>query len=175
MDTQAVLGAFGAPFQIEWEGKKYTLSFRTQKLKAEVERWAKQRAVKNLVTLKSVLPADEYKERMDKLLAQFEDPDDPLDVDGAGVHQGGYSFGGKRVQKLLTTDEGALALFRVVLGEAAEKLDDSELASLFAEKRDEVEAFFKASQNRMTSLRAELGDDPDPKAMTRALKKADMW
>lgn len=175
MDTQSTLGVHGAPFQIEHEGKTYTLAFRTQRIKAEVERWAKQRAVKELVGLKPILPPDEYKERMDLLLSRFDDPDPKTDVDANGVYLGGYAFGGARVQKLLLTDEGALALFRITLGENGAGLDEGELTCLFAEKRDEIEAFFRASQSKMAVIQAELGDRDDPKARMRALKAAGMW
>lgn len=174
MDTQIVLGQHGAPFQFDWDGKTYTLAFRTQRVKAEMERWAKQRAVRQLVALKDVLPADEYQSRMDRLLASFDDPDDPRDVDAAGKPQGGYAFGGARVQKLLGTDEGALALLRVMLGDGGAKLDDGELAALFAEKREEITAFMKASQSKVTAIQAELGGD-DPKALVRALKREGLW
>ena len=173
MDTQTVLGQHGAPFQIEWEGKKYTLSFRTQKLKAEIERWAKQRAVRELVTYKNILPPDDYKSRMDKLLAQFDNPDDPTDLDEFGQQLGGYAFNGTRVQNLLITDEGAMALLRAAINDA--KIDEGDLTCLFIEKRDEIEAFFKASHSTMAAIKADLGDDSDPKALMRALKKVDMW
>lgn len=175
MDTQTVLGKHGAPFQIEWEDKIYTLSFRTQRIKAEVERWAKQRAVKDLVSYRNVFLADEYKDRMDQLLAKFDDPSDPSDTDANGVHQGGYAFSGARVQKLLATDDGAMALLKIVLGEQGSKLDEADIISLYSEKQDEINAFFRASQSKVQAIQDDLKGDDDPKALMRALKKADMW
>lgn len=174
MDTQTVLGQHGAPFQIGWGGKTYTLSFRTQRVKAEIERWAKQRAVRQLVDLKPVLPEDEYERRMGRLLELFDNPNDPRDVNEAGAPQGGFAFGSARVQRLLTTDEGALALLRIMLGEQGAKLDDADLTCLFAERRDEIAAFFRASQSKLEAISADLEDD-DPKALTAALREAGMW
>lgn len=162
MDTQAVLGNHGAPFQITWRGVTYSISYKVQRVKAEFERYAKQKAIRDLSQFKEAMGQEEYQRRLDTLLERITAEE--------------FAFNGDECKRLMGTTDGALAMFRILLGKEAEKLTDGELLLFFAEHGDEVIAFSRACSSRIDRIKKDVGGDenPDPKALSLALAEAGM-
>jgi hypothetical protein len=170
VDTQQILAQHGAPFQIEWRGRKYTLAFRTQRIKSEFIRWAKERDVRDLVAIKDLLPAEDYQEQLSRLRDEFKTDK--------------YAIDGPEMKKLQASNDGGLAMSRIILGDAAAALSEDELLELFAARGDEIQMFVAACSGSIDQIKLDLGwdreNDPeakkvDSKKFQAALMAADLW
>lgn len=168
MDGQTSLGNFGAPFQIDWRGQKLNLSYRTQKVKACIERWAKTTKIKELVALKGILPEEDYVKELRTLLDAFSSDE--------------YAYGSDILEKMRQSPAGKIAHARILLGEKGESMSDSEFLELLYEKGEEIFIFAQACAAKVETIQKELGWDPekegggiDPKELPRRLKAAGLW
>lgn len=164
MDTQQALGNAGAPFEIDYDGRgkpeKVKILYRVQRIKAKFERWAKDRAISEIIKLKTILPVDEYRSTMQSKLNEFESDD--------------YAYDSERLKALRDTDAGKLAHVRTMI-DGGELWSDEDLENLLLDKGDEIIAYTSACSARVEQLLKDLGDEPDPKEAARRLKKAGWW
>lgn len=164
MDTQTALGNAGAPFEIEWRGRKFKVLYRVQRIKAKFERWAKDQAIRELLSIKTAVGPDEYTKLMREKLDQFES-DDP---------ETSYAYDGKRLTALKATTKGKLAHVRTMI-EGGDALTDEELEELLFDQGDVLIAYTSACAARVEGLLKDMGKTPDPKEIRRRLKAAGMW
>ena len=176
MDTQSILGQAGAPFEFEWKAdgwnkpRKFTVQFRTQRVKAEFERWAKATAIAVTVAMKPHLAPDDYQARLAALEVSFQRDE--------------YAFGSPRCEDLRQSTPGRLAMARILLGDQGKYLTHDELQDLLLDKGEELSLYMAACTSRMDAIKRDLGWDEtldprgellDPKELTLALKAADLW
>lgn len=177
MDHQTALGARGAPFQIQHKGITYKVGFKTLRMKAQLERWVKQRAIQEVVALKSCMPKDDYEAQLARVIR---------DVRGDGVKKddeqvGAYEYGGEEFRKLISTDAGTLEHIRALLGKTSEEMSDALTLEILEEKGDEIYAYVAICEADIASIKTSLGwnkeTDPegktiDPKALRAAMQAA---
>ncbi len=170
MDTMTALGNHGAPFTIDWNGKKYTLSYRTQKIKAKQENWVKSQTIRELVAMKEMLPTEDYNKQLKDLIDAF--------------GQDEYAYGSELFEKKINTTAGKLAHLKTLLDDGAKDLQDSDLLQILLDKHDEIFAFIAACGANIDKIKRELGwdekndpkgDNIDPKAMAAKMKAAGYW
>lgn len=170
-----------------------------QRIKAKFERSCKDRAINEIIKLKTILPADEYRDEMRAKLSEFEgigrdgkpllievetqitdDKGEPrTDAGGNPVLrtikvQNDYSYDSPRLKAIRETDWGRLAHVRTMI-DGGELWSDEDLENLLLEKGDEIIAFTSACSARVEELLKDLGPDPDPKEAARRLKQAGWW
>lgn len=187
MDVQTCLGNAGAPFQIEWNGKKVTVLYRVQRIKAWFERWAKQQAMRDLTEQKAFMDPVDFTARQRELLNAFKGigPDgEPLTIEVEGTNEKGetvkvavpydYSYESPRLAALRSTEAGKMAHTRSML-QGAEDWTESELMLFLLDKGDELTGYVEACQGRVDELLKDLGAKPDPKEVARRLQRAGLW
>ena len=169
MDVQQALGNHGSPFQVKWKGRIYTLSYKVQRIKAELVRWAKETAINEVLQLRSLLPPEDYQQQLKSVVNDSRD--------------GKYDYGGDILNEMLDTPSGRIANLRILLGKDC-TLSDDELTELLLAEGDKISSFVGACAASIEQIKQDLGwdkeKDPngeniDPKALAAALRAADLW
>jgi hypothetical protein len=158
MDSQLVLGQHGAPFQIEFQGKKYTLYFRTGKITSAIEKHVKELKLAEIRAKKKDFEDLGIIDEVRDELRQFYK--DCNSIDPAK----NYAFDGEKVQQFLVTPEGILELLRQQLPEAA-ALSQEEFQNLVVEKQEEITEYFELCQETILTIQKELGWDVEADPM----------
>lgn len=177
MDEQVILGNNGSHFTIEYDGKKYLVRYRTQQVKAEFVKWAKQRKIDEWLSYEGKLPDDKFWKMHKDLSAAFDSADPKVN----------YSFDGANCVALRQTQEGALYYLRLLISNedgTPLKMSDVEFEDLVTDNSLQLQAYIAACNARMEKIKEELGwdstKDPegktvDPKKYRQALKTAGLW
>lgn len=116
------LGNHGAPVQFAHAGKIYTVSYITQQVKAQIERWLRRLAYEDLYALRGEMPPDQYR---DALAAITSD-------------RARYTYLGEVYQRTISTPEGVIGLIAILFG-----CSDTEAVSLATERTLEVMEILK--------------------------------
>lgn len=117
-----------APLKIEWRGKVFTLSFLTQKVKAELSNWILQNKIKVLTDFKPLLTPEQYSGRVEKLMDEWD--------------AGKYGFLSQKWLEEIQTTEGVVQLAKAMFSAGGTDITEDELLLLMAEKGDEFRILF---------------------------------
>jgi hypothetical protein len=146
-DEQTALGNKGSPFTIQHNGVTYPVSFLTQKVKADVVRWAKQQVIRELDDLRDVIGEEDYLDRKNKHIT--------------ACQEGAFGFDSESVMKLRNTLNGQQAFIRAILGDKGQLLSEGELIDLIAEQGDKIMDYVRMGQIKLKDELKSLGHDPE--------------
>lgn len=107
-ELSAALGTAGPPHQIVHEGRAYTFSLVTQKVKNGVEKRLYQNARDAVYADRDHITSEQYMAALSAVRDRYEANE--------------YKFTGDRAQKVLQTPDGALMLLELLTGETQETL-----------------------------------------------------
>jgi hypothetical protein len=125
------LGASGPGYDVELDGKTYTLLPFTQRDKAGIEAWVRKRAWAEVRAAKDYLTPDEYRQLREDMASSL-----------AGRE---YALYGPRVQAMLNSVEGMVEMLRLMLAKKHGADATQALAErLLAERGEQVNEGLRA-------------------------------
>lgn len=123
MNVGDALGASGAPWVVEHNGKRYKATVIGQAKKSAFEKWLCQRVIRGFMAAN-----DAEDGAYDEAVALVADR----------IAEGHYGFHGRVSGRALRTSEGSLAITAIVFD-----ITQEQAIELLSEKRQEVEAIMK--------------------------------
>lgn len=125
MSMTAMLGSEGPGVPITWRGRVYTAMPLNLKMEGAFEEWMKARGRQEIVALKPLLDADDFR----AALAEF-----------AALAPGKYTFWGKEGIKYRTTPAGTVKMFQLMLSAKHPSITEKTVMEMFMEEGEQIEA-----------------------------------